>query len=170
MNNSKLARSLPVAAAVSLGVARCSSLLPITWARGLGSILGSACARLPVPMRTVTDVNLKLCYPEMSKAERKALLRRSLRETGKSMLELPAILFWSMKRLANLEEEPVGQELLLPGGATASLKNDRWVLYDEITTWRRTYRPYARSTRPSPYALPGGSRAGTKYPPKARYG
>ena len=112
MNKHEQPRSLPLAAAMSVGVARCSSFLPITWARGLGSVLGAACARLPVPMRAVTDVNLRLCYPDMSKAERTALLRRSLRETGKSMLELPAILFWSMKRLANLEEEPVGQELL----------------------------------------------------------
>ena len=55
---------------------RVLSLLPLAWVRGLGWLLGQLLYPLAWPRRRVVWVNLGLCFPHQSRAERRALARR----------------------------------------------------------------------------------------------
>jgi Kdo2-lipid IVA lauroyltransferase/acyltransferase len=50
--------------------------LPLTWLRGLGVALGLLLWALAVPRRRVVRLNLALCFPAVSVAERRALERK----------------------------------------------------------------------------------------------
>ncbi len=76
----------------------------------LGAGLGRALWLVPNRLRTVTEVNLALCYPRQPAAERRALARGSLIETGKSLTELAALWHWAPERLDALVREVEGWE------------------------------------------------------------
>lgn len=78
----------------------------------MGRLLGSLCSRLPIEPCKVTDLNLRLCFPDLDLKERRLLTRRSLEETGKAALELGAMWRWPIDRLEELEEESEGEDLL----------------------------------------------------------
>ncbi len=112
MNDRKAVKSSPWRAWLMRVFLGCFARLPISWARSLGRLLGGACGRLPNQLRDVTELNLKLCFPELSSAERRRMTRRSLEETGKAALELGAMWWWPAERLEELEDGVEGEELL----------------------------------------------------------
>ena len=67
------------------------ALVPLPLLRALGGVVGWLLYRLPNRERETARVNLALCFPELSDGEREALLRRSLRETATTLLEMPAV-------------------------------------------------------------------------------
>lgn len=81
-------------------------------ARALGRFLGNVSSRFPNEARDVTNLNLKLCFPELSADERRRMTRRSLEETGKAIFELGTLWNAPIDRLEELEEEVLGEELL----------------------------------------------------------
>ena len=60
----------------------------------IGSGLGSLLYLLGAERRRVGTINLKLCFPELSDAERKQLLRDNFKMFGRSLIER-TILWWS---------------------------------------------------------------------------
>ena len=70
---------------------RLAALLPLTFSRGLGGLLGWVNFRLGGSMRQVTEENLQLCFPQLAPPARRALACRSLIETGKTLTETAAI-------------------------------------------------------------------------------
>lgn len=112
MSERKFVASAPWIARLAVIFMALVSLLPITWARALGGLLGTLFGWLPGRQPAVTDLNLKLCFPDLPAAERRRLVRRSLRETGKMLVECAAVWRWPAARLARLEEGVVGRELL----------------------------------------------------------
>ncbi len=111
MSERKAVKSAPVRARLARALLALGSRLPITLARGLGGFLGGVCGRLPVEPRDVTDLNLKLCFPEMAAPERRRLVRRSLAAAGQAAFELGALWRWPVERLEAMEEPAVGEEL-----------------------------------------------------------
>ena len=101
--------SLPALVALLL---RLLGALPLGVNQALGSLLGTAMACVPSSTRRVAQVNLALCFPELSERERRKLLWRCLRETGKSLTE--TAIFWTQppERLERLVRETRGAELL----------------------------------------------------------
>ncbi|MDX1593538.1 MAG: lysophospholipid acyltransferase family protein, partial [Gammaproteobacteria bacterium] len=87
-------------------------LLPLGWAHALGALLGSLISLRDGRTRRTVQTNLALCFPELGAHERQKLARRTLRETGKAVLELGAIWGWSGPRIRALFEEADGAELL----------------------------------------------------------
>jgi len=67
-----------------------------------GSVLGKCLWLFPNRLRTVTEINLALCYPDKSAHWRRELARASLIETGKSLCEMAAIRHWPLQRLDKL--------------------------------------------------------------------
>lgn len=67
--------------------------LPLAWLRALGSGVGWILYRIDGREAYNARVNLALCFPELDTAAREALLRTSLRETGKTYLEMAKIWF-----------------------------------------------------------------------------
>ena len=91
---------------------RCGGHLPLGWLRALARPVGALCWILPTRLRKVSELNLRLCFPEVAAAARRALMRRSLLESTKTALELAAIWLGSPERLENLRDGIEGEELL----------------------------------------------------------
>lgn len=92
---------------------RLTAALPLSWNHALGAFLGWLWWRIPNPLRRIAERNLTLCFPEKSPAERNRLLRQNLMETGKGLLELGPLWFWSGEQVLRLIQGPVaGEEAL----------------------------------------------------------
>ncbi|MCP3958641.1 MAG: lysophospholipid acyltransferase family protein [bacterium] len=89
-----------------------AGVLPISWMRTSGRILGSLCDLFPNEVRDVSRLNLDLCFPDLAADERRRLARRSLQATGAAALELGALWRWPVDRLEALEDVVEGEELL----------------------------------------------------------
>ncbi|MFN2337738.1 MAG: LpxL/LpxP family Kdo(2)-lipid IV(A) lauroyl/palmitoleoyl acyltransferase [Gammaproteobacteria bacterium] len=80
--------------------------LPYRLQMGLGRLLGQAMARLGHKRRRIAEINLGLCFPELSETERKALLEDHFRSLGMGMVET-AMSWWTpaarLQPLAHLE-------------------------------------------------------------------
>ena len=105
--------ALSVKTALLQLIVRSLALLPLPLLRGMGRAAGWLLYRLPNRERETARVNLRLCFPQLKEEERAALLRRSLRETATTLLEMPAI--WHRRSdywLARLDPGPVREEIL----------------------------------------------------------
>ena len=71
-----------------------SAQLPLRFSQAVGGALGGLLYWIPNPLRRVARDNLARCLPELSGAEQRRLLRRSLAETGKAALEAGHL--WSL--------------------------------------------------------------------------
>ena len=81
---------------------RLFAALPLPLAQGIGAFLGWLLLIIPNTRRRTAEINLKLCFPEMSRGARQRLLHRSLIEAGKSVTELGVIWTCSEKRIGRL--------------------------------------------------------------------
>ncbi len=107
----KRVRPSPLLARLILTVGWCASKLPFFWTRWLGRMVGRIGAVVPTTPRAVADLNLKLCFPDISDAERRTLVRRVLAENGAMILEMFAIWRWPAERLAKLRDGVEGWAL-----------------------------------------------------------
>ena len=91
---------------------RLFSLLPLPLAHALGVAGGWLAYLLPNEQRRVATMNIDICFPELSPAQRRRLVRQTLCEAGKTLFETPIIWFASRCRLDRLVVESVGEERL----------------------------------------------------------
>lgn len=77
----------------------------------LGGLAGAALHRLPTDERRTTYANLEACLPELSLAQRRALARASLIETGRTFAEFGAFWCWPPERVLELIVQVRGMEL-----------------------------------------------------------
>ncbi|SVB49365.1 uncharacterized protein METZ01_LOCUS202219, partial [marine metagenome] len=63
------------------------SLISLKNIHFLGELMGFLLSILPNSARNNTKINLKLCFPNSSDQEIKVLMRKSLKETSRSLLE-----------------------------------------------------------------------------------
>jgi len=68
----------------------------------LGTLLGYILFISHSKFRRVSEINLSLCFPNLSDTEKQLLLKNSLIELGKSMTELGIIWTWSIDKVLNL--------------------------------------------------------------------
>jgi len=99
------------------------SLLPLRMAHGLGAALARLLIWLPNKPRTIGEINIRLCYPDLPPTQQKNLLRNVLIETGKTVTETGALWLWPPARLLKLVKSVSGEELLL-----AAVKQERGVI------------------------------------------
>ncbi|MEQ6885644.1 lysophospholipid acyltransferase family protein [Salicola sp. Rm-C-2C1-2] len=86
--------------------------LPLALAQRLGCIIGFCLWAARDRTRKVTERSLALAYPQMSHADRRTLVRDSLRETGKLIAEIPIMWESPVPRCLDLIREFQGQHLL----------------------------------------------------------
>ena len=79
--------------------------LPLAWNRRLAGLFGRLLYLVPNSLRRHSEINLQLCLPELSPAERRRLLKTSLIETAKTALEAGPMWFWPPERLLPLLAE-----------------------------------------------------------------
>ena len=79
---------------LGLGVMRLVALLPYRLQMALGGLIGWFMYHLARERRIYATINLELCFPEYSAAQRKQLLRKHFDALGKGMIET-AIAWWT---------------------------------------------------------------------------
>lgn len=94
---------------------RALSLLPLPAAHGLGWVVGTLLWLIPNPARKHAWANIRFCLPELSRRERRRLLRRSLQEAGKTGTETGIMWYASPRRLERVVHGVDGQALLDAG-------------------------------------------------------
>ena len=95
-----------------LSAVKLLSQLPLRVAHGLGALLGMVYYWLPNRERRNARINIALCLPELSDHERASLLRRSLIENAKTLLEAPGIWRGRPEHWLSLVRAERGKELL----------------------------------------------------------
>jgi KDO2-lipid IV(A) lauroyltransferase len=86
--------------------------LPLPLIHALGVGIGYGLILVPNRSRYTTAINIALCLPELTATEQHRLARRSLIETGKTIIETSALWMRSGKRTLRLIREVDGQELV----------------------------------------------------------
>jgi Kdo2-lipid IVA lauroyltransferase/acyltransferase len=81
MNQAEMRRILVKSLLVSC------SWLPLVVCHALGSVIGWGFMLIPNRAARDTKTNIGLCFPEMARSEQRRLVRQSLVETGKAILE-----------------------------------------------------------------------------------
>jgi Kdo2-lipid IVA lauroyltransferase/acyltransferase len=119
--------------------------LPLRWLHGLAVPLGGLLYWLPWNKHRVIRINLGLCFPELSEAERRTLHRRHLIELWRLVLEAGAIWHWSREQIeahvvlegweAVAAAAESGQGLMLVGGHVGN-----WEL---LNLWLSMHLPMA---------------------------
>ncbi len=103
---------------------RLFAALPLPVAHAFGAVLGLALIVLPNSLRRITAINLALCYPELDARARTRLARRSLMETGKTIMEMGAMWCWPASRLLGKLRAVSGLEV-----ADAAQRRGRGVIF-----------------------------------------
>ncbi|GAB4393763.1 MAG: lipid A biosynthesis lauroyl acyltransferase [Gammaproteobacteria bacterium] len=79
---------------LGIGVLRSISQLPFGWQLGLGKCIGTLCFYTMRRRRHIAQVNLQLCFPELTAQQRLALLRQNFQSTGIALCEM-ATAWWA---------------------------------------------------------------------------
>lgn len=82
---------------LGLGIFRLLVLLPYRAQIALGRLLGRLAVRLAHGRRSIVQTNLRLCFPQLSAAEREQILRRHFESLGMSFFEL-GLGWWASDR------------------------------------------------------------------------
>jgi KDO2-lipid IV(A) lauroyltransferase len=82
-----------------LGLLRVLALLPYRAGLAVGGLLGTLTWHLLGARRRITDINLQLCFPELTPAQRTQLARATFRSTGIALVEIGWTWWGGAKRL-----------------------------------------------------------------------
>lgn len=85
-----------------LGALRILGHLPRRWVMGLGALVGDLFRHGNKKRRLIAAVNLALCFPELSAAERQRLLKAHFRAHGRGIVDMGVTLWCSRRRLLEL--------------------------------------------------------------------
>ncbi len=91
---------------------RLVSALPLPLSHALGAGIGRLAGWVPNRYGAYAAANLGICFKDLDAAARERLLRRSLREQGRTLMELPALLLRSPEWVLGLIVEERGGELM----------------------------------------------------------
>jgi Kdo2-lipid IVA lauroyltransferase/acyltransferase len=86
--------------------------LPLPVIHGLGNLLGLGLWLIPGAIREITRKNVALCLPEYTPARQRRLVRKCLRETGKTVLETGALWLRPASSILRLIRRVDGLELV----------------------------------------------------------
>jgi len=109
--------------ACAVGVLRVIALLPLTLLLKTGNVFGFLLLHFSSKTVHVSRVNLQLCFPELSSAEREKLLRASIYALGQSVSETLVIWFKNASQILERNVEMEGEQYW-----EAALKEKRGVI------------------------------------------
>lgn len=87
---------------IGIGLMRLLAQLPIRVQWWLGKIAGLLAWRLAGSRRHITEVNIGLCFPELSSAQQAALVRKSFIANGIGLMELGLAWFRDPAKLTSI--------------------------------------------------------------------
>lgn len=97
-----------------LGLLRCLAFLPHRPLMKVGAVFGRAAGFVAKRRARIADVNLQLCFPEMDRAARQAMLRDHFAALGQGVMELCMAWWWPREKLRTLLLTTRGLEHLPP--------------------------------------------------------
>lgn len=137
-------------------VLRLMALIPLPVSRWLGKMIGMINYRFNTRAMKVSRANIEVCLPELTAEEQDSLVRQSLIETGRTMIETPAAWLASADRLSrwikHVENEDVLDNAIAKGRGVI-------VLLPHLGSWELFNVWYARR----------GSLTALYSPPRQRY-
>ena len=86
--------------------------LPLPIIHGIGVCIGWGLLLIPNRSRQTSEINIALCWPELSSREQRKLLRNSLKETGKTIIETSALWLRTGESALRLIKQVDGNELV----------------------------------------------------------
>jgi len=89
---------------INLGILRMIALFPYRCQIFLGGVFGKLIQILSPKRQRIVDINLQLCFPEKSVAERNKIKNASFQNLGIALLEMSMCWWWSEDRLRSLVE------------------------------------------------------------------
>ncbi len=95
------------------GLLRIAGLLPLKLAQAIGRFVGLLAWRLNGRSRKTTDVNLRICLPELSAEEQQRLSKESMAHTGMTAMEIPLMWEWPVDKCFKLIKETRGWSWLI---------------------------------------------------------
>lgn len=95
-----------------IGSLRLLAALPWPAVQRLGSLIGWLMWKLPNRSREVARINLSRCFPELDQRALDALLRDTLRNTGKTFAESACAWIWPAQKTLTLIKQVEGLEVL----------------------------------------------------------
>ncbi|VAW79846.1 Lipid A biosynthesis lauroyl acyltransferase [hydrothermal vent metagenome] len=111
MAKNKEKKSFQIAGLMVSVIARFCSFLPLRAAHAIGSGLGLLFYYLPNKTKRITLFNIQHCFTDHCSSEHQQLLKKTLKETGKTLTEMGAMWYWSNKKLLK-HTHFEGEELL----------------------------------------------------------
>ena len=133
------------------GLIRLLALLPFSWIGGLGAAIGRLLYRRQGREVRNARVNLDLCFPEMTEAEREAFVRNNLAETGRNLAGMLKIWVGPRRDWARMVDEngfyALAERLLARGNglivAMPHMGNWELIAYlaTRVTAATALYRP-----------------------------
>ncbi len=89
---------------LAVGFLKLLTLLPFSWQLYLGRLIGRLFLLVGRRRRHIAEVNLRLCFPELSADQHNHLLRRTFESQGMGLMETSAAWFMRPERLLPLAE------------------------------------------------------------------
>lgn len=94
------------------GLIRALSRLSLRRAQALGAGLGTLAWRCGSDLRRVSEINLKLCFPEQDDASRQQLSKAALQQSGRTLAEIPLMWEWPVEHCLAQVQQVQGEALL----------------------------------------------------------
>ena len=108
--------------------------LPLPALRGLGWILGKTLYALGRERRSVALINLRLCFPEKTEAEREALARQHFIAFSRAILDRTLGWWASKERLQRMIRVKGEEHLIVPEGSSLIVLSPHFVGLDAAAT------------------------------------
>lgn len=83
--------------------------LPLSWLHRLGRLLGKLYTLAPSRERKITEINLRLCFPDMGDEQIRSLCNQSMQQLGCTLLEMSAIWFRPIDQVIELIRDIEGE-------------------------------------------------------------
>ncbi|WP_148861675.1 lysophospholipid acyltransferase family protein [Marinobacter fonticola] len=93
-------------------ILKCAGKLPLSVAQAVGSFIGLLGWWCRSESRRVTEINLGIAFPSLPAEERQRLARASMKQTGRTIMEIPLMWEWPVERCLGLIRDIEGEELL----------------------------------------------------------
>lgn len=92
-----------------------TALMPLPLAHFFGAGLGWLMILLPNRSREIARINIRACFPELNESEQANLVKNSLIEMGKTLMETGILWLSSQSRFERLIKQIDGEQLLKAG-------------------------------------------------------
>jgi KDO2-lipid IV(A) lauroyltransferase len=112
--------------------------LPLPIIHAFGVCIGWGLTLIPNRSRQTSEINIALCWPELSATEQRALLHSSLRETGKTIIETSALWLRPGQSALRLIRRVDGDELIeqaIANGTGAMLATPHLGAWEAAGLW-----------------------------------